>query len=268
MVIFSEYWYSLGGFILSLFFLKLIDEVREKTPKKVILPPPATSFLSPKEMSPRGSIPTGSLHCYVGPMFSGKTSTMLERVVRYADITCSSPPLIINHAMDKGRVVGNGNTNLGVTSHSSQMFGLSKKVETIYAEFLRDVNVSQYNVIGIDEIGLFPDLYDTVVYWLSLGKHIYCAGIDGNFLATNFGEVHKLLPIADTFTKMRAVCHLCQQELTNSGGVITPDSFVPAPFTSKIGGNMSLEVEQGGQEKYIPTCRYHFDTLKQDKTST
>ncbi len=260
-------WYPLMMLVLALTFLKICFRKRE-TAKKIILPP-VTSFLSPKEMSPRdGGIPTGSLHCYVGPMFSGKTSTMIERVVRYADITMSSPPLIINHSLDKDRVVGNGKLGLGVSSHSSQMMGISQRVVTIYTSRLSDVDVSQYNVLGIDETSHFGDLYDTVVLWLSQGKHIYCAGLDGNFLAHNFGEIHRLLPIADTFTKMRAVCHLCQQDFISSGKVVTPDSFVAAPFTSKIGGNMSLEVEVGGQDKYVPTCRYHFLELQKNSSST
>jgi thymidine kinase len=206
----------------------------------------------------------GSLHCIVGPMFSGKTSAMVSQVVRYADVTKSSPPLIINHIVDKSRVVGNGNTKIGISSHSSQMKGLSDRVKTIYAEKLADVDVSEYNVVGIDESQFYDDLYETILKWLSQGKHIYCAGLDGSFLGASFGEIHKLLPISDTFTKVSAVCYLCQKENALSGRVITPDSFVAAPFTAKIGGNMTLEIESGGQDKYIPVCRYHFITNKQN----
>jgi thymidine kinase len=248
---------ALGAWILwALYYIFLIF----KTKSKIIRCSPSpnlklTSILRSRS-EPNKSV--GSLHCIVGPMFSGKTSAMITQVVRYADITLSSSPLIINHNIDKGRVVGNGNTKLGVSSHSSQMKGISDRVRTIYTEKLSDVDVSQYNVIGIDEASHYSDLYDTVVEWLSQGKHIYCAGLDGNSQATNFGEIHKLLPKSDTFTKITAVCYFCKKEYENTGCVVTPDSFVAAPFTIKIGGDMKLEVEQGGQEKYLPVCRYHF----------
>jgi thymidine kinase len=199
----------------------------------------------------------GSLHVFVGPMYASKTSTMLQHVTRYADIS-NNKPLIINHTMDEKRSVGNGIIGKGLSSHSSQYNGLSSKVDNVYTNTLCMVDVSKTNVIGIDEIQLYPDLYDTVQYWLSLGKHIYCSGLDGSFRAENFGQVHKLLPISDTFTKLLAVCHLCQKEHSNTGNIILPTSFIPAPFTMKISGNMSQEVEAGGEDKYLPVCRYHF----------
>lgn len=203
---------------------------------------------------------SGSLHVFVGPMFASKTSTMISNVTRYADITnnLDNKPLIINHSIDKERCIGNNIIGKGISSHSTQYNGLSSKIDNIYTDNLYEIDVSNRNVIGIDEIQMFPDLYDVVLYWLSLGKHIYCSGLDGSFKAENFGQVHRLLPISDTFTKLLAVCHLCNKEQANSGNVTLPTSFVPAPFTAKIGGDMNQVIEQGGQDKYLPVCRYHF----------
>lgn len=222
------------------------------------------TFKSP--ISGIGYLPTllvGSLHIFVGPMFANKTSSMLKKVTEFADIS-KQRPLIINHESDKERSVGNGITGKGISSHSSQYGGLSSKVDHIYTGQLCMVDVSKHNVIGIDEIQLYPDLYDTVQYWLSLGKHIYCSGLDGSFRGDNIGQVHKLLPISDTFTKLSAVCHLCHQEHSKTGNITLPTSFVPAPFTIKIGGDMTKEIEQGGQDKYLPACRYHFYQQEQD----
>ena len=210
---------------------------------------------------------SGSLHVFVGPMFASKTSTMLQHVTRYADIT-NNKPLIINHKIDEDRSVGNGIIGKGISSHSSQYNGLSSRVNNVYTDFLTMIDVSDVNVIGIDEAQMFPDLYDAVQYWLSLGKHIYCSGLDGNFKAENFGQIHRLLPISDTFTKLLAVCHLCHKEQTSTGNVILPSSFIPAPFTTKIGGNMDQVIEQGGEDKYLPVCRYHFYKEEEDYEMT
>lgn len=217
------------------------------------------NFKSSTVNNPTQTLPenSGSLHVFVGPMFASKTSTMIQLVTRYTDVT-GVKPLIINHKIDEERKVGNGLIGKGVSSHSSQYNGLSSKVDTVYTDNLTMIDVSNTNVIGIDEAQMFPDLYDAICYWLTLGKHIYCSGLDGNFKAENFGQVHRLLPISDTFTKLQAVCHLCHKEQSKSGNVILPTSFVPAPFTTKIGGNMEQVIEQGGEDKYLPVCRYHF----------
>lgn len=250
------------GLILGLLLWEASQLKKKSPPPVAVVSLLKNEETSPRENSPRLTSSVGSLHCYVGPMFSGKTSSMLSSLVRYADITRSSPPLIINHDRDRDRVVGNGKTRLGVSSHSSQLLGLSERVRSVYTTSLAEVDVSTVSVIGIDEAQFYPDLYSTVIKWLNEGKHVYCASLDGSFLATNFGQIHQLLPLADSFVKKLAVCHICTQELACSGIVATPSSFVPAPFTSKIAGDKELQIDTGGQEKYIPTCRYHFLKLQ------
>src|SRR5258706_6643127 len=101
----TDFWPILLGFLCGLAVVRLFLYEKESIKK---IPLVAPLLLSPKESSPRITSTVGSLHCYVGPMFSGKTSTMITHVVRYADITMSSRPLIMNHIIDKDRAVGNG----------------------------------------------------------------------------------------------------------------------------------------------------------------
>jgi thymidine kinase len=202
----------------------------------------------------------GSVICFVGPMFSGKTTKMLQSVTMYADISKGGKkPLIINHSFDKNRKAGNGEGDLPISSHSSQYNGVSKNVDTIYTHNLSDVNVDDYDVIGIDECQFYPDLFETVRYWITIGKHIYCSGLDGCYKAENFGQTHMLLPMSDEFTKLSAVCHVCLKGCKED--VITPNSFVKAPFTSKIAGNKTKKIETGSSDIYIPTCGYHHEEL-------
>lgn len=198
----------------------------------------------------------GELSCFVGPMFSGKTTQMLSCVTRYADASNSKfKPLIINHSFDIDRKAGNGDTQLDISSHSSQHFGVSDKILTTYTTKLKNVDVSKHDVIGIDECQFYPDLYETVKLWLSKGKHIYCSGLDGCSNVENFGELHKLLPLSTVFTKLTAVCHICMKNCEDK--VVTPNSFVKAPFTSKIGGNKNQRIDVGSEDLYIPTCPKH-----------
>ncbi len=195
----------------------------------------------------------GSLIVYTGPMFSDKTQSLTRTINRYSDVARPYRPLLINSAKDN-----RDSTNV-ISSHSSQYKGLGPNVDVISALTLSRVNVKAYTVIGIDEGNFFPDLYKYVKKWVGRGKHVVVAALDGSFQMKRFGQVRKLLPISDQFVKMHAVCCLCRDELIAAGITPTLQNLTPAPFTKKIGGDMSKIEDAGGADKYIPVCRKHHD---------
>lgn len=184
----------------------------------------------------------GSLTVYTGPMFCGKTTHLIDNVTRYADLSISCTPLVINHSADTRDV------SKVISSHGSSYKGLSHKITAISVNHLKNVNVGPYFVIGIDEAQFFDDLVECVISWVRMGKHVYVSGLDSDFKGEKFGFIADLLPEADTFIKMQAVCEVCLK----SGGVITP-----ASFTSKHSGSSSAQIEVGGHDLYIPVCRRH-----------
>lgn len=195
-----------------------------------------------------------SLRVYVGPMFSGKTSELLRAITKYADVY-KDRPLLINHSFD------DRNSVHVISSHSSLYKGVSEMVDIVSTARLADISVDGYRVIGIDEISFFEDLTETVSRWLQAGKHVICAGLDGNVKMRNFGQSHELLAMADEFVKLTAICSLCLRERGE------PYDVVPAPFTAKIGGNFSSEVESGGADKYVAVCRKHYIDLTTEHES-
>lgn len=203
-----------------------------------------------------------SLHVFCGPMYSGKTSRMIGEVNRLADICESSCPLIINYKGDIRQ------PHHIISSHSSLYKGLSTKVTVLSTSALSEIEISDYNIIGIDEASFFPDLYKCVTEWISKGKHVICAGLDSNFKMEPFdrGQIHLLLPIADQFIKLNAVCARCVEEIRLSGKAVNPLNVTPAPFTDKIAGNFDQEVEIGGSDKYIAVCRRHHSRYYQSKS--
>lgn len=188
-----------------------------------------------------------SLIVYCGPMFSGKTTAMLNEITKYIDITHNNKALIINHSLDTRNVKDI------VSSHSSMYKGISDKINVVSTDKLNTVNISDYIVIGIDESNFFDDLYISVKKWLEDGKHIICSGLDGNYKMEKFGKISDLLHLSDKFIKLNAICSLCLKELNET---VTPFNTTPAPFTKKIvdGDN---EIDIGGADKYIPVCRKH-----------
>src|SRR5581483_10236632 len=190
-----------------------------------------------------------SLVVYCGSMFSGKSSRMLQDITRYADASDGSiRPLVVNHASDTR------DKENKISSHSSMFKGLSDKVDFTFASKLSEVDLSRYTVAGLDEVQFYPDLYEMVVKWLKQGKHIVCAGLEGDAQMRLFGMTYSLLPIADEFIKLRAICSVCVQENLNNPQSLT---VYPGSFTDKTGGDPNKQVEVGASNIYRCVCRKH-----------
>lgn len=199
-----------------------------------------------------------SLTIFTGCMFSNKSTRLIQEITRYADATTSSDethpkPLLINNCLD------NRSKETVISSHSSAFKGISSKVDIVFAKSLSEVDVSDYDVIGIDEVQFFSDLKETVVKWLSLGKHIYCAGLNGDANQNHFGQIHDLLPICDHFEFLHAICQICMEEKRKEKAVLTPVDFqgMKASFSKRIISSLS-QIDVGASDKYIAVCRKHF----------
>lgn len=195
-----------------------------------------------------------SLTCFCGGMCSSKTSFLLKEVTLYSDLSKEKCVLIINHSFDDRDL-----TNI-ISSHSSIYKGLNDKVDVISSPTLRNVDVSKYTIIAVDEAQFFDDLVEAVKKWLDMEKHIVCAGLDGDSNMNKFGHISELVHLADRFEKLRAVCQVCMNYSLSKGDIITPCNIVPAPFTKKIIESNNI-IDIGGSDKYIAVCRKHHDGL-------
>ena len=200
----------------------------------------------------------GSLTVYTGPMFCGKTTHLLQDITRYADTTSclESRPLLINSKLD-----GRDSKHI-ISSHSSSYRGVSDKIDMISVKHLNQVDVSSYTVIGIDEAQFFPDLFETVDVWVKSGKHVYCAGLDGDRHMKKFGQIADLLNISDKFVKLSSICSLCLDLEKSKGKIILPNTLHSAPFTGCIVNTTQEQVQVGGANLYRPVCREHFYSLQ------
>ena len=201
---------------------------------------------------------TGSLTVFTGCMFSNKTTRLIQEITRYADAASSSDeshpkPLLINNCLDVRSL------DTVISSHSSNFKGISKRIDIVFASKLSEVDVSTYDVIGIDECQFFEDLYDIIVSWLEKGKHIYCAGLNGDASMKHFGQIHRLLPICDNFEFLHAICQICMEEKKKKGSVLTPVDLIgmKASFSKRIKAS-SNQIDIGASDKYIAVCRKHF----------
>jgi thymidine kinase len=176
------------------------------------------------------NISTSYLEIILGPMFSGKTSRLVE-IYKQCQF-CNISVTVINHAID------NRYDDELLSTHDKI------KIPCIKTQKLLDLDetlLQQTEVLLINEGQFFPDLYDFVVKILTLkGKKIYVGGLDGDFERKKFGQILDIIPLCDKVAKLASLCSLCK-------------NGTPGIFSKRI----SSEKEQTvvGSDNYIPVCR-------------
>jgi len=177
----------------------------------------------------------GYLEIIIGNMFSGKSTELVRRINREKSI--NKQILTINYTHDNRYSTDSVSTH----DHTSVKCIKLEKLSDLKADYL-----DEYDSFFIDEGQFFSDLY-TIVYSLVdiHKKHVVVAGLDGDFNRNQFGQMLKLIPIADKVDKFSAYCSIC-----NNGTL--------APFTKRISKFHNNQIDVGSKDKYIAVCRTHY----------
>lgn len=171
----------------------------------------------------------GYLELIIGPMFSGKSSRLVE-IFNQCKF-CNISVIAINHVMD------NRYDETLLSTHDKIM------IPCIKAERLADIDpsiLSSTSVILINEGQFFEDLYEAVEDMLREGKQIYVCGLDGDFERKKFGAILDLIPLCDTVSKLTSLCSICKN---GKKGI----------FSMRLTGEKEQTVV--GSDNYIPVCR-------------
>ena len=173
----------------------------------------------------------GYLELILGPMFSGKTSKLLELYKQFS--YCNIPVLVINHESDKRY----HDTHL--STHDKQM------IPCVAASSLDDIFtpevLEKYNVVLINEGQFFPDIKQTVINLVDkYKKQVYICGLDGDFQRSKFGDLIDLIPYCNKITKLTSLCALCKN---GTHGI----------FTHRLTNDKKQIMI--GSDSYIPLCR-------------
>ncbi|PIN01158.1 Thymidine kinase [Handroanthus impetiginosus] len=179
---------------------------------------------------------SGEIHVIVGPMFAGKTTTLLKRM-----------KLESSNGRSVAIIKSNKDTRYGLDSivtHDGEKLPCFPLADL--SSFREKMGAEAYDkleVIGIDEAQFFEDLYDFCSKAADLdGKTVIIAGLDGDYLRRSFGSVLDVIPIADSVTKLTAQCEVCGKR---------------AFFTLRKTDETKTEVIAGA-EVYMPVCRKHY----------
>jgi len=177
------------------------------------------------------------LELIVGPMFSGKTSKLLEiyKQCKFCNINVQ----IINHKSD--------------TRYDDKLLSSHDKIMApcIQTEKLKDIwndnksdKLKNAEVILINEGQFFDDLFDIVLDMLKQNKKVYVCGLDGDFQRKKFGQILDLIPLCNKIYKCTSLCSLCKD---GTAGI----------FTMRLTNEMQQTLV--GSDNYVPVCRKCFD---------
>lgn len=174
------------------------------------------------------SIRRGSIEVICGSMFSGKTEELLRRL-RRAKIARQTVEIFkptIDIRYDETDVVSHDKNAIASTpvDNSANILLLS----------------SQVDVVGIDEAQFFDEgLVEVAQRLADQGVRVVIAGLDMDFRRQPFGPMPGLCAIADSVTKVHAVCVEC--------GRLASYSF------RRVQGDQ--QVMLGELNEYSPLCR-------------
>lgn len=170
----------------------------------------------------------GKIKLYLGPMFSGKSTSLAHTVRKYT--YKNKHTVFVNYAEDK-RYDDSGI----IVTHEQEKF------EAITCHCLKDkmTELLKYDVIGIDEGQFFPDLVEVCETLCQNGKIVVVAALSGDYKMEPFPNVAQLISKADKIKLMKAYCYFCQKQ---------------AGFTLRI-VKSDKTILIGGEEMYKPVCK-------------
>lgn len=160
----------------------------------------------------------GYLELIIGPMFSGKTSRLVEiyNQCKFCNISVS----VINHSIDNrydDELLSTHDKIKIPCIKTERLFdvwtddpnSLEKKRNIIHRKNDK-IQIANSKVILINEGQFFPDLLNFVNELLKYNKKIYICGLDGDFERKKFGQIIDLIPLCDKVEKLSSLCSICK----------------------------------------------------------
>lgn len=173
----------------------------------------------------------GYLELIIGPMYSGKTSYLLNIFKQYS--YCNCEVLVFNHDTD------NRYDESMLSTHDKIKIPCTK-TDTLL-KYIDSEVFEKSKVILVNEGQFFNDLFNFVLYAVEVKfKHVYVCGLDGDFKRQKFGQVNDLISFSDKITKLNSLCHSCK----NGNKAI---------FSHRITNEKEQHVV--GSDNYVPLCR-------------
>jgi thymidine kinase len=177
-----------------------------------------------------------SLHITLGPMYSGKTSKLIDTYFREG--LRENKSLVIDYNIDnqdEGYYIGK------LLNHDSKSINSVIKTKQLMQYDILSL-ITPYHIVMINECQFFGDLVEFVFYCMKMEKTIYLYGLDGDFQRQPMGNVLDLIPYCNSIEKLNGKCQLCNEK---------------SIFSHRVTENKEQVLFD--HKQYIPLCRkcYH-----------
>jgi thymidine kinase len=161
-----------------------------------------------------GSI--GWVEVICGPMFSGKSEELIRRLRRARiarkRVQVFKPVLDDRYSADE------------IVSHGDQ------RMPSLAVNNAKQI-LSHFDwrteVVGVDESNFFgPDLVEVAAQLADSGKQVIIAGLDTDYLGRPFTPMPELLCLAESITKMLAICMRCGNPAKHTQRLLESDDLI------------------------------------------
>lgn len=179
----------------------------------------------------------GYLHLIIGPMFSGKTTALINEI---NNLKILKKNIIVINSKNDTRVENDYIQTHDNIKYKAVKLEDLKTTDTIYKSI-----IEEYDIVCIDEAQFFNNLVPYVENLLLNGKYVIVSGLNGDYNQKKFGNIIDLLPLCNKIVKLSALCQVC-----NDGS--------PADFTKrKLDACCKDQILIGDNNLYTAVCRNH-----------
>lgn len=179
-------------------------------------------------------MPRGHLTVHTGPMFSGKTTALLNQVERYDTVEAFIPATDDRYEQD------------AITSHTGDSLPA-----TVLApdnpHAMGDAVSPDVDAVVVDEAQFFDTALIDAIKQLRTQRAVLVTGLDRDFRAEPFHPVPAILSLADTLHHHTARCDVCRAPASRTQRIIDGE---PAPRDAPL-----IDVAEKG--RYEARCTAH-----------
>lgn len=189
----------------------------------------------------------GRLNLICGPMYSGKTSRLLN--VQRQLALCNIPCVVINHISDTRY-----SNSASIVENHDEVSIKGEVCNLLYEKFSPNAPLfTNNNAFLVNEAQFFRDVVEWSKMAVSAPYHkvVYLAGLDGDFQRDMFGDWLTLISHADTIEKLCAVCMKCKN--------------AQAPFTWRTTSERAQVLV--ADDCHIPVCRGCYEYLSAQRAT-
>lgn len=158
----------------------------------------------------------GWIEAICGPMFSGKSEELIRRLRRARiarkRVQVFKPVLDDRYSLDE--IVSHGDLRMPSEALATP------------AEIIQRLDW-RTQVVGVDEANFFgAGLIDIAQQLADSGKQVIIAGLDTDFMGRPFAPMPELLSLAESITKMLAICMRCGNPAKHTQRLVESEELI------------------------------------------